>query len=119
MTSDATQSVRVVDADDAELRRFTHEHLKVMAKFTSDDCEYCKLLAPPFVQFATDPEFAGIAFLRLNVAENPVAKQLMAERAAPFFVSYCQGRMLECDTQTTEAGVLAQLRRLRAFEPVH
>ena len=76
-----------------------------------------RALAPSIEQFAAEPEFAGITFLRLDSAENPVARQLMNERAAPFFVSYCQGRILECDTRTTEAEVYAQLRRLRAFMP--
>ena len=46
-----------------------------------------------------------------------MAKQLMNERATPFFVSYCQGRLLECDSLKTDAAVQAQLDRLRAFVP--
>jgi thioredoxin 1 len=42
---------------------------------------------------------------------------MMQEKVAPFFVSYCQGRLLECDALTEEAQVVAQLRRLREFVP--
>lgn len=108
---------RVITTDDAGLRRLAHEHLKILVKFTADDCAICTALAPCIEQFAADPAFAGITFLRLDSDENPVARQLMNERAAPFFVSYCQGRILECDTCTTEADVYAQLQRLRAFVP--
>ncbi|MVN75412.1 thioredoxin [Hymenobacter sp. HMF4947] len=116
MTEEARQ--HVVDTDDDHLRRLTHEHLKVFAKFTSENCAACELLAPPFAKFVDAPENVGILFVRLNSDENPVAKKMMAEKIAPFFVSYCQGRLLECDALTTEAEVVAQLDRLRAFVPV-
>lgn len=116
MTEEARQ--HVVDTDDEHLRRLTHEHLKVFAKFTSENCQVCAALAPPFAKFVDDPENVGILFVRLNSDENPVAKKLMQERVAPFFVSYCQGRLLECDALTDEAQVVAQLARLRAFVPV-
>ncbi len=61
-----------------------------------------------------EPANAGILFVRLSVKENPVAQQLMREKGAPFFVSYCQGRLLECDALTTEIEVVDQLARLRA-----
>jgi thioredoxin 1 len=116
MTEEARQ--QVVDTDDDHLRHLTHEHLKVFAKFTSENCAVCQALSPPFGKFADAPENAGILFVRLNSDENPVAKQLMQQKVAPFFVSYCQGRLLECDALTTEAAVVAQLARLRAFRPV-
>ncbi len=111
-------SQRVHDTTDEGLRRYTQEHLKVFAKFTSENCATCELLAPPFAQFADDEEFQSIVFLRLNSDENPVAKKMMQEKVAPFFVSYCQGRLLECDTLHEEAEVLGMLRRLREFVPL-
>lgn len=108
----------VHDTNDEGLRRLTYEHLKVFAKFTSEGCATCELLAPPFTKFADDPEYQPILFLRLNSDENPVAKKLMQERVAPFFVSYCQGQLLECDSLTTEEQVKQMLDRLRAFAPL-
>ena len=108
---------RVLDADDADLRRLTHEHLKVFAKFTSPDCPICEELAPPFAKFADDAGYEGMLFIRLSANENPVALHMMKTRVAPFFVSYCQGRLLECDTRITEAEVKDQLERLRHFMP--
>lgn len=116
MTEDARQ--HVVDTDDDHLRRLIHEHLKVFAKFTSPNCATCEALAPPFARFVEAPENAGILFLRLNTDENPVARKMMDQQAAPFFVSYCQGHLLECDALTEEAEVVAQLERLRVFELV-
>lgn len=107
----------VVDTDDEGLRRITHERMKVFAKFTAADCAVCKALGPGFAKFADDDEYQGILFVRLSSDENPVAKHLMNERAAPFFVSYCQGRILECDTLQTDDDVREQLNRLRAFAP--
>jgi thiol-disulfide isomerase/thioredoxin len=109
---------RVHDVNDELLRQLTHEHLKVFAKFTSEGCDTCELLAPPFVKFSDDEEFKTILFVRLNADENPVAKKIMQEKVAPFFVSYCQGRLLECDMLTTEADVLGMLQRLREYMPL-
>ncbi|RTQ52386.1 thioredoxin [Hymenobacter gummosus] len=109
---------RVHDTNDEGLRRLTHEHLKVFAKFTSAGCAICEQLSPPFGKFADDEAYQPILFLRLDSDENPVAKKLMQERVAPFFVSYCQGQLLECDSLTTEEKVRGMLDRLRAFVPL-
>ena len=116
MTEEARQ--HVVDADDEQLRHLIHEHMKVFAKFTSENCTTCEALAPPFAKFVDATENVGILFVRLNTDQNPVAKKMMEQKTAPFFVSYCQGRLLECDALTEEAQVVAQLERLRAFMPV-
>ncbi|HEX8349785.1 MAG TPA: thioredoxin family protein [Hymenobacter sp.] len=113
-----SERMSVVDADDESLRHLTHEHLKVFAKFTSENCEICKVLAPPFAKFANDAPYEHILFLRLNSDQNPVAKKMMQEKAVPFFVSYCQGRILECDTLTTEQQVRDMLQRLHEFPPL-
>ena len=107
----------VLDINDEGLRQCIYEYPKVFAKFTAEDCAICKLLGPGFVKFAAHEEYKGIRFVRLSSDENPVAKQFMDQRAAPFFVSYCQGRLLECDSLETNAAVQAQLDRLRAFVP--
>ena len=107
----------VLDTDDEGLRHCIYEHQKVFAIFTTGDCAICKLLDPGFVKLSENNEYQDIQFVRLSSEENPVAKQLMAEQSAPFFVSYCQGRILECDSLNTDADVLGQLNRLRAFTP--
>ena len=114
---DSSTPLSVSDTIDEGLRRLIHEHLKVFAKFTSPNCETCELLAPSFVKFADQDQFTAILFLRLDSDENPVAKKMMREKVAPFFVSYCQGQLLECDTLYTEQEVLAMLTRLRRFMP--
>lgn len=108
---------RVYETNDEGLRRYTHEHMKVFAKFTSDNCEICQSLAPPFEKFANDQPYETILFLRLASEESPVAKKLMQQKVAPFFVSYCQGRILECDTLTAEQEVHDMLERLRTWLP--
>ncbi len=102
--------------DDEDLRCPIHERLKLFAKLMSENCAACSALAPPFTKFAD--AYEAILFFKLNSDENPVAKKLMAQRVAPFFVSYCQGPLLECDALTQEDDVRAQLDRLRAFLPV-
>ena len=105
--------MKVIDTNDTGLRTLIHDFPRVIAKFTSADCATCKLLAPPFEKFSSDPRFRT-TFLRLNSDENPVAKKLMNERVAPFFVAYCRGRIVECDTLKTEQEVLDMLESLQA-----
>jgi hypothetical protein len=103
----------VTDTNDTGLRTLIHDFPRVLAKFTSANCDVCNLLAPPFEKFSQDARFRTTAFLRLDSDENPVAKKMMNERVAPFFVAYCRGRMLECDTLRTEREVLEMLERLQ------
>ncbi|SMC00354.1 hypothetical protein SAMN00120144_1968 [Hymenobacter roseosalivarius DSM 11622] len=114
--SDSTR-LQVLDTNDEGLRRLVHQHLKVFAKFTAPDCVICERLAPSFAEFASQEQFDAIRFLRLNADENPVARKLMNEKDAPFFVSYCQGHLLECDMLFTEEEVQTMLTRLRYFKP--
>ena len=116
MTEDQRQVVH--NTNDEGLRRFTHDHLKVLAEFTADDCDICKDLEPAFAKLAAEERYRAVLFVRLDAAENPVARHLMAEQSAPFFVSYCQGRLLECNTHMTKAEVQAQLDRLLALVPI-
>lgn len=118
-TLTTTESARqtVQEVNDEGLRHLIHDCPKVFAKFTSDNCPTCEALAAPFIGYASDGAYQSIVFLRLDSDENPVPKQMMAERVAPFFVSYCQGRLLECDALTMEADMRAQLDRLRDFVP--
>ena len=109
--------MKIKDTNDAGLRTLIHDFPKVMAKFTSANCATCELLAPPFGKFSLDPAYGAVVFLRLNSDQNPVAKKMMDERVAPFFVTYFQGRMVECDALTTEEAVRAMLDRLVAHAP--
>ena len=109
--------MKIKDTNDAGLRTLIHDFPKVMAKFTSDNCATCERLAPPFEKFSLASTYASVVFLRLNADQNPVAKKIMEERVAPFFVAYCRGRIVECDMLTTEADVRAMLDRLVAYTP--
>ena len=104
----------IIETNDAGLRQLAHAHSKALAMFTALNCAICEQLRPIYELFATNKAYAGIAFLRLDAGQNPVAKQLMDQQAAPFFVSYCQGRLVHCDTLYTEQQLRAQLNALLA-----
>lgn len=105
--------MRVIDTNDEGLRTLIHDYPRVLAKFTSENCAVCDLLAPPFEQFSLDSDYQTTVFLRLDVDENPVARKMMDTHVAPFFVSYCRGQLMECDTLRTEAEVLQMLQQLQ------
>ena len=104
----------VFETNDAQLRHQIHAHERVIAKFTSEGCAVCQALAPHFSRFAAEPPYRDVLFVQLNSDENPVARQLMDRKAAPFFVSYHAGKLLECDALTQDAEVRAMLDRLVA-----
>ncbi len=106
--------MEIIETNDAGLRQLVHDYSKVLVKFTATNCAICEHLRPIFELFATNRAYADIAFLRLSADQNPVAKQLMDQQAAPFFVSYCQGRLVHCDTLYTEQQLRAQLHALQA-----
>ena len=114
MLSNSTNSA-LIDTNDEGLRKYVHSQSKVFAIFTSADCPICDALEPSFAHLVGGELSSGIQLVRLNSDENPVAKRLMAERVAPFLVSYNLGRMIECGTCETESEMLAQLKRLRAL----
>lgn len=109
--------MKITDTNDEGLRTLIHDFPKVIAKFTSANCATCELLAPPFEKFSAEPAYQSVAFLRLDSDQNPVAKKMMDERIAPFFVSYQNGRIVECDTLTTEDEVRGMLSRLLSYAP--
>ncbi|GGG42737.1 thioredoxin family protein [Hymenobacter glacieicola] len=105
--------MKVIDTNDEGLRTLIHDYPRVLAKFTSENCAVCDLLAPPFEQFSVDSRFLTTVFLRLDADENPVARKMMDAKVAPFFVAYCRGRLVECDTLRTEQEVLTMLTHLQ------
>ena len=105
----------ITETNDAGLRQLIHDHPKVLVEFTAANCAICEQLQPIFELLATSQAYADIAFLRLAADQNPVAKQLMHKQAAPFFVSYCQGRLVHCDTLSTEEELRTQLNALQAY----
>lgn len=106
--------MKVIDTNDEGLRTLIHDYPRVLAKFTSENCAICDLLAPPFERFAMEDRFQKTLFLRLDSDENPVARKMMDAKVAPFFVAYCRGRLIECDTLHTEEEVLEMLGQLQA-----
>jgi hypothetical protein len=107
----------LIDTNDDGLRHYVHSLSKVFAIFSSVNCPICEVLEPAFAKLASEKLAQGIQFVRLSSQENPVAKRLMAEQSAPFFVSYRQGRMVECGTCVTEAEMLQHLTRLQNMAP--
>ncbi|WP_426492314.1 thioredoxin family protein [Hymenobacter sp. 102] len=105
--------MKVLDTNDEGLRTLIHDYPRVIAKFTSENCAVCSLLAPPFEKMSTDERFRNTAFLRLDADENPVARKMMDTKVAPFFVSYCRGVLMECDTLRAEEEVLEMLQNLQ------
>lgn len=105
--------MKIIDTNDEGLRTLIHDYPRVIAKFTSENCAICDLLAPPFEEFSLDERFRNTVFLRLDADENPVARKMMDTHVAPFFVSYCRGTLMECDTLRAKPEVLEMLQNLQ------
>lgn len=102
----------ITETDDAGLRHLVHEYPKAFVIFTAASCASCEQLGAIVELFATNRAYTNSVFLRLNADQNPVAKQSMAQQAAPFFVTYDQGHVGHCATLSTEQQVRALLHAL-------
>jgi len=104
----------ITETTDAELRRLVRSHRKALAMFTAVPCATCELLQPIFEAFASNQAYADIVFLRVNADENPEAKHFMNRQAAPFFVTYCHGRVVHGEALSTEQQLRAMANALLA-----
>ena len=99
---------------DDRLRHLVHAHPRTLAMFTASGCAHCDHLRPVVEILATNAAYANIAFVELEADQNPVAKHLLAQNGGPFFITYCHGRLVHCDTLYTESQVRALLHALLA-----
>lgn len=74
--------------DDAGLGQLVHEHPKAFVMVTAAQCAICERLSPIFELSTNNRTCVGIAFMRLHADQNPVAKQVMHQQAAPLFATY-------------------------------
>ena len=102
----------ITETTDAALNQLVQAHPKALVMLTTVPCATCDLLRPLFEAFATNQAYAGIAFLRLRAGENPAARPWLNQLHAPYFVAYCQGRVLHGEALSTEQQVRALLNAL-------
>lgn len=102
----------VIESSDKELRIIIYDRPRVMVKFIDEDCRICKLLAPSFEKFSTDPLYSGVTFLRMHASENPVSSKEVKLSGTPFFATYKHGILIDCSLLSTEAEVESMLGKL-------
>ncbi len=105
MTANPPPRLQLQEATDADLRQLIYSRHCVLVKYVDENCTVCKTLAPHLERLANDPRYIHVLFLRVNAAENPVAKASVAFTKAPFIAAYCNGRLLHCETVVTEGQV--------------
>jgi thioredoxin 1 len=89
-------------SSDSELRSLIFESERVIVKFIDENCQVCKLLAPSFRQFSSDPAYQEITFLQMDAAENPVSSQEVKLTGTPFFAIYYKATLRKCGLLSSE-----------------
>lgn len=103
----------ILESNDAQLRKLIFDKDRVIVKFTDEACAICKLLAPSFTKFATDPAFKDVFFVRMNAKENPVSSKEVKMTGTPFFATFRKGTLLDCGIVSTEEGIKDMLLKLK------
>lgn len=102
----------ILESNDNELRRLIFEKDSVIVKFIDEDCPICKALAPAFQDFASQPAYQSITFVRMNAKENPVSSKEVKMSGTPFFATYKNSKLKYCGTVSTEEGLRNMLDQL-------
>ena len=109
----------IMETNDAGLRQFINDRTKVFVMFPADHCATCAQRRTVVELCAINRAYTGIAFLHRNADHNPIARQAMQQQLAPFFTTYCQGRLVESHTLHTEQQVRALLNALDCYPSVN
>ncbi|MCC9136520.1 thioredoxin family protein [Pontibacter silvestris] len=102
----------ILESNDNELRRLIFEKDRVIVKFIDEDCPVCRALAPTFQNFASNPDYQNITFVRMNAKENPVSSKEVKMSGTPFFAIYRNGTLKDCGIVSTEDGLRDLLQKL-------
>jgi thioredoxin 1 len=87
---------------------------KVVVDFWASWCKPCKTMAPVFADFSKKPEFANIAFLKVEADPNPDVLQTYGVTVLPTFLLFNNGKEFARVTGVNNHSLIKALEKLAA-----
>src|SRR3954469_20640190 len=68
-------------------------------------CVHCQQFSELFAKLSEEAQYKEIAFLQIEIIENPIAKREVEVKQMPFLGIFKEGLLLDCTSAKTEDGI--------------
>jgi hypothetical protein len=105
--------MRVVKVKESFITKMGSKNLFSVVNYIDVSCVHCQRFSELFEKLSTETQYEEIAFLQIEVIENPIAKREVEVKKMPFLGIFKEGMLLDCASAKTEDGIRRLLNELK------